>query len=95
MENPLLTEAGLPPFKHIDVGHVEPAIDTVLAENRAALASLLKNAASPDWERTLRPVEDLQDRLSRAWAPVRHLHAVAARAEIAVVKPPLGPGGVS
>jgi len=77
MENPLLTGAGLPPFKHIKVGHAEPAIDTVIAENRAALASLLKNAASPDWERTLRPVEDLQDRLSRAWAPVRHLHAVA------------------
>ena len=77
MENPLLTGAGLPPFKHIEVGHVEPAIDTVIAENRAALASLLQNAASPDWERTLRPVEDLQDRLSRAWAPVRHLHAVA------------------
>ena len=36
MENPLLTEAGLPPFKHIQVGHVEPAIDTVIAENRAA-----------------------------------------------------------
>ncbi|MGH8470279.1 MAG: hypothetical protein ACREVY_15270 [Gammaproteobacteria bacterium] len=28
MENPLLTEAGLPPFKHIEVGHVKPAIDT-------------------------------------------------------------------
>ncbi len=52
MENPLLTEAGLPTFKHIEIAHVEPAIDTVLTEYRAALASLLKNAATPDWERT-------------------------------------------
>ncbi|MGH8511945.1 MAG: hypothetical protein ACREU8_11360 [Gammaproteobacteria bacterium] len=48
MENPLLIEAGLPPFSHIEVSHAEPAIDTVIAENRAALASLLENVATPD-----------------------------------------------
>ncbi|TPW14236.1 MAG: hypothetical protein FD130_1414, partial [Halothiobacillaceae bacterium] len=37
MKNPLLTMTGLPPFKQIRPEHVEPALDQLLAENRAQL----------------------------------------------------------
>ena len=41
MSNPLLAMTGLPPFSAILPVHVEAAIDTLLADNRAAIAKLL------------------------------------------------------
>ena len=38
MTNPLLDNDGLPAFSHIKPEHAEPAIDALLAENRANIA---------------------------------------------------------
>lgn len=75
MPNPLLEMNGLPPFHAIRPEHVEPAIDTVLAENRAAIARLLHHKTH-SWDTLLAPLEELDDRLSRTWSPVSHLNAV-------------------
>ena len=40
MPNPLLEMTDLPPFNAIKPEHVEPALDAVLAENRAEVATL-------------------------------------------------------
>ena len=77
MRNPLLTASDLPAYHSIQAEHIEPAIDHLLAENRAAIADLLADCTSPPtWTTLIQPLEELEDRLSRAWSPVNHLHSV-------------------
>ncbi len=77
MPNPLLDYRGLPPFGAIAPGHVGPAVDAVLADNRAAIAALVATAPAPEYASALLPLEHLSLRLQRVWSPVCHLHAVA------------------
>ncbi|MBL6749964.1 MAG: M3 family metallopeptidase [Nevskia sp.] len=86
MENPLLapaSPAALPAFDRIRPEHAEPAVDAVLAQNRAELARLLAPAGGRafGWETLIEPLEEMGDRLSRAWGPVAHLFAVNSTAE--------------
>jgi oligopeptidase A len=81
MHNPLLEWDTLPPFGRIRPEQVEPAVDTVLAENRAALVTLISQSA-PTWDSLIEPLETLDDRLHRAWAPAAHLNAVMNNPEI-------------
>ncbi len=76
MSNPLLEMTGLPPFAHIRPEHVEPAIDTLLAENRAAVERLLAENREYTWTSLVQPLEEMEDRLSRVWAPVSHMNSV-------------------
>ena len=74
--NPLLSMDGLPPFSKIRPEHVEPAIDFLLADNRRRIESLLDRLEAPTWDALVAPIEEWEDRLSRAWSPVGHLNAV-------------------
>ncbi len=76
MSNPLLEMEGLPPFRHILPEHVEPAIDTVLARNRARLEALLQQGAPYGWDNLVQPLEEMEDRLERVWSPVSHMNSV-------------------
>jgi oligopeptidase A len=79
MENPLLELAArgeLPAFDRILPGHAEPAIDALLAQNRAAVAARLADPAPPDWENLVEPLEELGDRLARCWSAISHLWGV-------------------
>ena len=76
MTNPLLENYEFPPFSKIHPEHVEPAIDKILAENRQAVARLLEENSQYHWDNLIRPLEDIDDRLDKAWSPVRHLNAV-------------------
>ncbi len=76
MTNPLLNLTDLPPFRAINPEHVEPAIEQILADNRAAIERLLAENPEPRWDTLMRPLEDLEDRLARAWSPVSHLNSV-------------------
>jgi len=76
-DNPLLDTSGLPHFTQIRAEHVEPAVDQVLAENRALADALLSGATTADWRHLIAPLEALQERLGRIWSPVGHLHSVA------------------
>ena len=81
--NPLLQDFDLPPYSQIKPEHVEPAIDTILADSRAAIAELLaKQPAAPSWESLVQPLDELGARLGRAWSPVSHLNAVCNNAEL-------------
>jgi oligopeptidase A len=75
MENPLLASELLPPFAAIRPEHVEPAISTLLAQNRARIAELTALTA-PTFATLVEPLEDMQHRLARVWSPVSHLNAV-------------------
>jgi oligopeptidase A len=72
--NPLLDFSGLPRFAEIEPGHVAPAIDELLAQGRAAIASV--TSAPATWEAFVAPLEDANERIGRAWGQVSHLHAV-------------------
>lgn len=82
MTNPLLANTDLPAFDAIRPEHVEPAIDHILADNRARLETLLKQDGPFTWDNLARPVEALDDALSRAWSPVSHLHGVMDSEEL-------------
>lgn len=79
--NPLLQDFDLPPYSQIRPEQVEPAIDTILADNRAAIACLLENP-EPDWDSLVRALDELDARLGQAWGPVSHLNAVCNSAEL-------------
>jgi len=80
--NPLLDFSGLPRFAEIKPEHVSPAINQLLSENRALIARLLNDSAPPTWQNFIVPMEDANERLSRAWGPVGHLNAVMNSPEL-------------
>lgn len=77
MTNPLLEIIGLPDFAAIRPEDVEPAVDTVLSENRVAVERLLQQPRPYTWTNLVQPLEELEDRLARVWSPVSHLNSVA------------------
>ena len=81
LANPLLEIDALPAFDRIRPSHARPALEAVLAENRAAISALSKQVA-PTFESLVLPIEELSYRLSRVWSPISHLNAVANSAEI-------------
>ena len=79
MSNPLLEmlrSQSLPPFSQIRPEHAEPALDAVLAANRQVIAEL-EQLDSPDWDRFVARVEQLDNDLHRVFSPVSHLNGVA------------------
>ncbi|NWL79636.1 oligopeptidase A [Pseudomonas taiwanensis] len=83
LSNPLLQDFDLPPYSTIRPEHVEPAVDQVLADNRAAIADLLaRQDGTPTWKGLVLALDELGERLGRAWSPVSHLNAVCNNAEL-------------
>jgi len=82
MSNPLLETHELPPFSKIKAEHVEPAIDTLIEQNKQAIETLLDSLDQPTWDTLVRPLEVLDDKLSQAWSPVSHMNAVVNGPEL-------------
>ena len=82
MSNPLLATTELPCYAAIRPEHIEPAIDHTLTDNRATLERLLAANPTPTWNNLIQPLEELEDRLSRIWSPVNHLHSVLDSEEL-------------
>ncbi len=81
--NPLLQSYDLPPFSSIRPEHVKPAIEQILADNRAAIARILaQQNGTPTWAGLVLAMDELHDRLGKAWSPVSHLNAVCNSAEL-------------
>jgi oligopeptidase A len=80
--NPLLDFSGLPRYAAVKTDHITPAVDQLLAENRALIARLTGDAARATWDDFVRPLEDANERLGRAWGVVGHLHAVLDSPEL-------------
>lgn len=72
--NPLYQPAALPDFAAIKPEHVN-AISAIIAENRQAIRELIESGAD-DWETLIMPLARMSNRLSKAWSPIAHLHAV-------------------
>jgi oligopeptidase A len=76
VSNPLLDLDSLPAFDRIEASHALPALESVLAENRARIAELTAQP-SPTFASLVVPMEELNYRLSRVWSPIGHLNGVA------------------
>ena len=80
--NPLLDFSGLPRFADFKPEFVAPAVDQLLAENRAVVERVAAPVAAPTWADFVRPLEDANERLHRAWGVVGHLNAVMNSPEL-------------
>ncbi len=82
MTNPLLETFDLPPFSQIKPEHAVPAITQILADNRQTIAELLQPGKTYSWDTLAEPLENLEDRLSKAFSPVGHLNSVVNSDEL-------------
>ncbi len=80
--NPLLDFTGLPRFAAIKAEHIAPAVDRLLAQNRACIASLTRPETLASWGAFVAPLEDANEELARAWGVVGHLHGVLDSPEL-------------
>ncbi len=74
--NALLDFSGLPRFDAITPSDVQPAIDLLLANNRALVERLTSDEVAATWSTFAAPLADEIEQLSRAWGVVGHLHSV-------------------
>ncbi len=74
-QNPLLDFSGLPRFDAIQPEHVTPAVTQLLTESRA-LIERLTHSAPATWEDFAALFFDGNERFSRTWGVVGHLHGV-------------------
>ena len=81
MTNPLLEPARIPAFSRISPDVIQPAISELIARNREAIAELAAQER-PDWQTLVEPLELLNDRLEKAWSPVRHLNSVKSSEDL-------------
>lgn len=75
MTNPLLEITENPQFSKIKPEHIVPAIDELLNQARAMVNQCLQQTTYT-WENLIEPIVTIEDRLNKAWSPVRHLNAV-------------------
>ncbi len=82
MSNPLLFFSGFPKFNEVKAEHVTPAMDKLLAEGRHLIDKLTTSTATPSWETFARPLEDMEEKISRAWSQIGHMNAVVNSPEL-------------
>ena len=79
--NPLLDFSALPRFSEIKPEHVNPAVEQLIAEARAAITQVEKSE-TVSWQTVVEPLQDATERLGRAWGAVVHLNAVISSPEL-------------
>ena len=80
--NPLLDFSGLPRFADFTPALVTPAVDSLLAKNRALIERISVPGVPATWRDFVQPLEDANERLHRAWGVVGHLNAVMNNPEL-------------
>jgi oligopeptidase A len=76
MNNPLLENSELPQFSHIKPEHIEPAIEQLLSDAQSNVEQLLAEHDSYSWENLIAPLDEVEDRINKAWSPVSHMNSV-------------------
>ncbi|MCY7387563.1 MAG: M3 family metallopeptidase [Burkholderiales bacterium] len=80
--NPLLDFSTLPRFSTITPADVKPAIEQLIVDARATVETIAIDSAPPSWQNFVTPLDDVTERLSRAWGVVGHLNAVVNSPEL-------------
>ncbi len=71
----MLDTVDLPAFSQINPDHIKPAIEQIITESRQSVTSLVEQT-EPDWHNLIDPLSLLEDRLNKAWSPIRHMNSV-------------------
>ena len=82
MTNPLLIPFSLPPFSAIRPEDIVPAVQSALADCRAAVERVVAQPGPFTWDNLCQPLAESDDRLSRIWSPIGHLNAVKNSPEL-------------
>ncbi|NOR68238.1 MAG: oligopeptidase A [Methylomarinum sp.] len=82
MNNPLLENSTLPQFSKIKPEHIEPAIDSLLSEARAVIEQHIQATTDYTWENLIEPIENIEDKLNKAWSPISHMNSVVNTDEL-------------
>ncbi|MEQ1487090.1 MAG: M3 family metallopeptidase [Methylotenera sp.] len=82
MSNPLLHFAGLPKFDEVKAEHVSPAVDFLLSEARTTIEALALSKDAPTWDNFAAKLEDIEEKISRAWSQVGHMNGVVNSPEL-------------
>ena len=80
--NPLLDFATLPRFSTITPADVKPAIEQLIKDAHATVETIAIDSVPPTWQNFVTPLDDVTERLSRAWGVVGHLNAVVNSPEL-------------
>ena len=80
--NPLLDFSGLPRFAEFKPELVTPAVEELLAQNRALIERISAPEVPATWRDFVQPLEEANERLHRAWGVVGHLNAVMNSPEL-------------
>lgn len=83
-QNPLLQFDQLPDYANVKPAHIKPAIDFLLQYSINAVETL---TAQKDitWENFYVPLQEVDNKLGRAWAIASHLHSVKNSDELRAV----------
>ena len=84
MQNPLLHLGSIPQFDRIRAEDVRPAMQSAIADARAAIAAV-KAQPETTWLNTVERLTDATERVGRIWGVVSHLNAVADTPELRAV----------
>ena len=82
MTNPLLSNSSLPQFSKIKPEHVLPAIQETLNNCRKTIESVLEQNSEYTWDNLIQPIDEMDEKFSRAWSPVSHLNSVKNSPEL-------------
>ena len=74
LSNPLLHLAGLPKFDEIKPEHVSPGLDLLLSAGKQSIEALATSADAPTWQNFALKLEDMDEKISRAWSQVGHMN---------------------
>lgn len=74
--NPLLADTDLPDFAAVRPEHLVPAVETLIADARAA-ADRIGGSNASDFESVVLASERAGFAIARGWSPASHLHSVA------------------
>jgi len=82
VSNPLLHFTGLPKFDEVKAEHVSPAVDFLLSDARATIETLALSKDTPTWDNFAAKLEDMEEKISRAWSQVGHMNGVVNSPEL-------------
>jgi len=82
LNNPLLDFSSLPRFNEVKPEHVTPAIDALLADSLKQIENLATSSEQPSWTNFALPLEDMEDKIARAWSQVSHMNSVVNSPEL-------------
>ena len=85
MNNPLLDFTDHPRFDAIRPEHVTPAVAQLLEECRQVVARLESGNEAVTWDNFVEPLENVTEKLGRAWGVVGHLNSVVNTPELRAV----------